>query len=135
MQFPQGSCRVRRSSEGFFAEERSFVTSSGAGVCRVLPFASVCCWFHVCRVFIALVFAMPPLSTVATLAVVFLTRVFSAGLVSSLLLIVAILLGIILRSSLGNRLDKSILLVLLGEEKLLLTEFVITVEIVASSEV
>jgi hypothetical protein len=55
--------------------------------------------------------------------------------VSSLLLIVAILLGIILRSSLGNRLDKSILLVLLGEEKLLLTEFVITVEIVASSEV
>ena len=54
---------------------------------------------------------------------------------SSLLLIVAILLGIILRSSLGNRLDKSILLVLLGEEKLLLTEFVITVEIVVSSEV
>jgi hypothetical protein len=56
-------------------------------------------------------------------------------LLSSLLLIVAILLGIILRSSLGNRLDKSILLVLLGEEKLLLTEFVITVEIVVSSEV
>ena len=128
---------MRRSSEGFFAEERSFVTSSGAGVCRVLPFASVCCWvvFHVRRVFIALIFVMPPLITVATLAVVFLTRVFSAGLVSSLLLIVAILLGIILRSSLGNRLDESILLVLLGEEKLLLTEFVITIEIVASSEV
>ena len=65
----------------------------------------------------------------------FLTRLLSAGLESSHLLIAAIFLGISFKFPLGNRLDKSILLVLLGEEKLLLTEFVITIEIVASSEV
>ena len=123
--------------EFFFAEVLSFVTSSGAVVRRVWPFASVWNWvmFPVRRVVIAITFVMPPLTTVSTLAFVFLTRLFSARLESSLLLIAAIFLGISFRFSLGNRLDKSILLVLLSKEKLLLTEFVISIEIVASSEV
>ena len=125
-------------NEFFFAEELSFVTSSGAVVRRVWPFASVCCcWvmFPVRRVFIAITFVMPPLTAVSTLAFVFLTRLLSAGLESSLLLIAAIFLGINFKFPLGNRLDKSILLVLLGKEKLLLTEFVISIEIVVLSEV
>ena len=77
---------------------------------------------------------MPPLATVSTLAFVFLTRVLRVGLEQSLLLRgLAIFLGISFRCPLGNRLDESILLMLLGKEKLLLTEFVISVEIVASS--
>ena len=81
----------------FFFAESTFLTSSGAVVCRVWPFA-VAVWnwvmFPVRRVFIAVTFVMPPLTTVSTLAFVFLTRLLSAGLESSLLLIAAIFLGI-----------------------------------------
>ena len=123
----------------FFFAESAFGTSSRAVVCQVWPFA-VATWnwvmFPVHRVVIALTLVMPPLATVSTLAFVFLTRLLSVGLKSSLLLrVFAIFLGISFRFSLGNRLDKSVLFMLLSKEKLLLTKFIIAIEIVTSSEI
>jgi len=109
------------SSPGVFAEVRPFVTSSGAWVCRVWPFASVCCCLPVCRVIRANTFVVPALLAVATVAIVSGTRVVRAGLVSGLLLMIATFAGIILGFSLCNRADKSVLLVLLCKEKHLLT--------------
>ena len=108
------------SNPGFFAEVL-FVTSSGALVCRVWPFASVCCCLPVCRVIRANTFVVPALLAVATVAIVSGTRVVRAGLMSGLLLMIATFAGLILGVSLCNRADKSVLLVLLCKEKLLLT--------------
>ena len=78
----------------------------------------------------------PTYHSIHTCLCVFLTWVLSVGLKLSLLLrVLVIFLGISFRFSLGNGLDKSIVFVLLGKEKLLLTEFIIAIEIVTSSEI
>ena len=124
----------------FFFAEALFASFRGAVICsRVLPLAGRL-WIiiAICRIVVAFILMMPSLVvTVATLAFVFrFAWWLRLGIKTSLSIpVFAIVLGIILRFSCGNRADKFVLLVLLSKEKLLLTEFVISIEIITSSEV
>ena len=123
----------------FFFAEALFASFGRAVICSgVLPLVGrLWAIFAICRVVFAFILVMPPLVTVVALAfVICFARRLSLGIETSLLILVfAIVLGIILSLSCGNRADESVLLVLLSKEKLLLTEFIISIEIIASSEV